>query len=118
MRKLKFLKGNIVSNDINLKNSDLFLDLSEEEQASIVGGISSSQFAFYFQMRRIISLAGSQTSISTGGQNLSLSQQSNAAYMSSEITIGVNPSFFAGGSIQSRTRRFNSFLRLLWSIMN
>ncbi|MBD2167511.1 hypothetical protein H6G04_24275 [Calothrix membranacea FACHB-236] len=107
-----------MSNDINLKTSDLFLDLSEEEQASIVGGISSSQFAFYFQMRRIISLAGSQTSISTGGQNLSLSQQSNAAYMSSEITIGVNPSFFAGGSIQSRNRRFNSFLRLLWSIMN
>ncbi|MDZ7958819.1 MAG: hypothetical protein RMY34_13210 [Aulosira sp. DedQUE10] len=107
-----------MSKHFKLKDSELFLDLSEEEQAAIVGGISSSQFAFFFQMRRIISLAGSQTSISTGGQNLSLTQQSNAAYMSSEITIGVNPSFFAGGSIQSRNRRFNTFLRLLWSIMN
>lgn len=105
-----------MSKDIKLNNSELFLDLSEEEQAAIVGGISSSQFAFFFQMRRIISLAGSQISVSGGGQNLALSQQ--AGYMSSEITIGVNPSFFAGGSIQSRTRRFNSFLRLLWSIMN
>ncbi|BAY32172.1 hypothetical protein NIES2107_40590 [Nostoc carneum NIES-2107] len=107
-----------MSKHIKLTDSELFLDLPEEEQATIVGGISSSQFAFFFQMRRIISLAGSQASISTDGQSLSLNQQSNAAYISSEITIGVNPSFFAGGSIQSRNRRFNSFLRLLWSIMS
>jgi len=107
-----------MSQHVKLKDSKLFLDLCEEEQAAIVGGISSSQFAFFFQIQKIFSVARSQTSISADGQNISLNQQSSAAYMSSEITIGVNPSFFTGGSVRSQIIRFNTFLRLLWSIMN
>ncbi|MBD2338709.1 hypothetical protein H6G64_17185 [Calothrix sp. FACHB-156] len=105
-----------MSNVIKPQDSELFIDLSEEEQACISGGISSSQFAFYFQMRKIMSFAGTQISVSGGSQNLYLNQQ--AIYVSSEINIGVNPSFFSGGSIQSRNRRFNTFLRFLWSIIN
>ncbi|WP_143844970.1 hypothetical protein [Nostoc sp. T09] len=105
-----------MSNDIKLQSPELFTEISAPEQEAVSGGLSSSNFAFYLQMTKIVSLANNKMNYSDGGNNISVS--SDSSYTLSQLTIGLNPSFFGNSRNRGRNSSLNSLLRFLFVFMN
>jgi hypothetical protein len=100
-----------MSEDIKTPKSELFYDLSEQEQESVVGGIS--YYSLDIQKTDIYSYALNETNFSDGNKNFSTKQQTG--YLLSQITIGLN--IFAQESWQSFNQNslylFHKFLQFL-----
>lgn len=69
-------------------NSELFTELSGEEQEIIVGGSSSpGLYDFLFQMTRINTFANTQTTVTSG--NSSITSKEQTGYSLTQITLGL-----------------------------
>lgn len=105
----------IMPNEINTKDSQLFQPLSEQEQEIIYGGRSYSQFPFFLNLLKISSSAKSQISFSDGSENTAINQEAN--YTSTELTIGMDSSFLGGGRGRRKNRSLNNFFSLLFWLL-
>ncbi|MBK1990273.1 hypothetical protein A0J48_022560 [Sphaerospermopsis aphanizomenoides BCCUSP55] len=102
-----------MSKHIKEINSELFHNLSEQEQESVSGGYS--RYPFLLQLTKITSLARNEISFSATSGNTSIKQDS--AYTSTELVIGIDSSFLGGSRGQRRNRSLNSLLRLLYRLL-
>ncbi len=108
-----------MSDHIEIKKSDLFINLSEKEQESISGGRSSSlpleMFDILYQTTDIYSKASNEMNISQG--NLSISSKNQAEYQFSQTTFILSSLFGRGGGRRrNRRRRGNSFLASIFNL--
>jgi hypothetical protein len=74
--------------------SELFVDLSEQEQEIATGGRSSSLYDFVIKKTDIVTFANNENNFSDGAQNISSKQQTG--YSLSEVTFGFNLSGLRG----------------------
>ncbi|QSV62414.1 MAG: hypothetical protein HEQ26_06265 [Dolichospermum sp. DL01] len=107
-----------MSDNITIKNSNLFINLSEKEQESVSGGRSSSPFEMFYmfyQNTNIYSRASNDVNISQG--NLGISSRNEAEYQFSQTTFILSSLFGGGGggSRRNKRRRGNSFLSRIFS---
>jgi hypothetical protein len=77
-----------VSTDRELTNSEIFVELSEEEQEITIGGRSSSLYDFVIKKTDIVTFANHENNFSDGVHNISSKQQTG--YSLSEVTFGFN----------------------------
>ncbi len=108
-----------MSDHIEIKKSDLFINLSEKEQESISGGRSSSlpleMFDIFYQTTNIYSKANNDVNISQG--NLSISSKNQAEYQLSQTTFILSSLFGRGGGRRrNRRKRGNSFLASIFNL--
>ena len=108
-----------MSDHIEIKKSDLFINLSEKEQESISGGRSSSlplEMSYMFYQN---------TNIYTRGSNeMYISQGNSSGYVRNETdyqrsqTTFILSSLFGGGGGRRRNRRKrgNSFLASIFNL--
>ncbi|BAZ21390.1 hypothetical protein NIES4073_22680 [Kalymmatonema gypsitolerans NIES-4073] len=102
---------------IEPKNSELFLDLSEEKQEIVTGGGSSSigLYNFVLQMTNIRTFANSEATFSDGSSSTSYKQETG--YMLSQLTFG----FSGGGGRRGRKSKNlggGSFLNMLFGLLS
>lgn len=94
-----------------LTNSDLFLELSEQEQEMVCGGLD-----FFIQKTDITSLANHEYNISEGSTGVSSKQ--NALYNYSQITFGFNLDSLLGEGSIDRVRKYGfSPLNLIYKLL-
>ncbi|TAF07201.1 MAG: hypothetical protein EAZ77_10475 [Nostocales cyanobacterium] len=101
-------------NEINSQNSEIFQQLSEQEQEIASGGCSQNAplGMLLYQQTDIMSYANSETKFSDGDSEFSNSQTS--LYSLSEKTFLFIPFFGSGRSRKKMARSFNNILfRLL-----
>jgi hypothetical protein len=97
-----------MSHHINRENSELFIDLSGQEQEAASGGSSPYPldiYDFYFHKKDVVSFANIESNISNGDISVSSKQQSG--YMLSELSFG-----FSLGARRSSRRSSGSSLDL------
>lgn len=75
-----------MSDDIEPKDSELLMELSEQEQETVAGGCAMGGLAFFFQQTDIETFAEDHTSFS--GRNISGSSSSRTGYKFSQTTFG------------------------------
>jgi hypothetical protein len=110
-----------MSNHIKTKNSNLFINLSEKQQESVSGGISSftspfEMFYMFYQNTNIYTRGSSEVNISQG--NLSGSARNETEYQFSQTTLVIASAFGGGGGGGSRRnnrRRGGSLFAKLFS---
>jgi len=108
-----------MSDHIKTKKSDLFINLSEKEQESVSGGISSfaspfGMFYMFYQNTNIYTRGSSEVNISQG--NLSGSARNETEYQFSQTTFILSSLFGGGGgNRRNKRRRGNSFLSRIFS---
>ncbi|MTJ49590.1 hypothetical protein [Dolichospermum sp. UHCC 0259] len=103
-----------MSDHLKTKKSDLFINLSENQQESISGGRSSSPFEMFYmfyQNTNIYTRGSNEVNISQG--NLSGYSRSETEYQFSQTTFILSSLF--GGSRRNKRRRGNSFLSRIFS---
>lgn len=84
-----------MSNHIKSHNSDLLKELSEQEQETLMGGVSLGDFAsFFFQQTSIESSSGNQTSLLENEPNRQISSASQSAYKFSQTTLAFSIPIF------------------------
>ena len=107
-----------MSDHIETKKSDLFINLSEKEQESISGGRSSSPFEMFdifYQTTNIYSRGSNEVNISQG--NLSGSARNETEYQFSQTTFILSSLFGGGGGRRrNRRKRGNSFLASIFNL--
>ncbi|WP_413173305.1 CTB family bacteriocin [Anabaena azotica] len=101
-----------MSDYIDFKNPNLFVELSDQQQEIVSGGYS--QYPFLLQLTKITSLSRNQISFLGTSDNTSISQES--AYTSTELIIGMDSSFFGGNRRRRRNRSLNSLFNLLYRL--
>ncbi|MCP6761253.1 MAG: hypothetical protein NHB32_21530 [Fischerella sp. CENA71] len=77
-----------MSTDRELTKSELFVDLSEQEQEIATGGRSSSLFDFFVKRTNIVTFANYENNFSDGVHNITSKQQTG--YSLSELTFGFS----------------------------
>ena len=97
-----------MSNHIKTKNSNLFINLSEKQQESVSGGISSftspfEMFYMFYQNTNIYTRGSSEVNISQG--NLSGSARNETEYQFSQTTFILSSLFGGGGGSRRNNRR-------------
>ncbi|MFY7885857.1 MAG: hypothetical protein ACOVOV_13545 [Dolichospermum sp.] len=107
-----------MSDHIETKKSDLFINLSEKEQECISGGRSSSPFEMFYmfyQNTNIYTRGSSEVNISQG--NLSGSARNETEYQFSQTTFILSSLFGGGGggSRRNNRRRGGSLFAKLFS---
>jgi hypothetical protein len=104
-----------MSNHIKSNNSDLLKELSEQEQETLTGGVSPTDFAsFFFQQTSIESLSGNQTALLENGVNRQISSGSQGAYKFSQTTLAFSiPVFNTLNSQRSANILLCSLLKFL-----
>jgi hypothetical protein len=109
-----------MSNHIKTKNSNLFINLSEKQQESVSGGISSftspfEMFYMFYQNTNIYTRGSSEVNISQG--NLSGSARNETEYQFSQTTFILSSLFGGGGGRRrNRRRKGNSFLASIFNL--
>ncbi len=105
-----------MSSHIESKDSELLIDLSEQEQEGVCGGrsrhSSSDAFNFFFQLTNIRSASSSSLNISHG----SISSSSQSEYTLSQITIGIS-SLYGGKKHRSGGLSRSDLFWLLVSLL-
>ncbi|ARV61035.1 hypothetical protein BZZ01_22570 [Nostocales cyanobacterium HT-58-2] len=105
-----------MSNHIELKNSALFIELSEEEQEIVTGGGSSSMglYDFVLQMTNINTFSNSEATFSDGGSSSSYRYQTG--YTLSQLSFGFN----SGGRRRRKSKSLGngSFLNMLFGLLS
>ncbi|MDM9382740.1 hypothetical protein QUB80_18775 [Chlorogloeopsis sp. ULAP01] len=100
-----------MANYNEFKNSDLFTDLSEQEQEIATGG-----YSFFIQKTDINSFANDESSLSDG--SVSFSSKKSAAYNLSQVTFGFDLNSLLGEGTISRVRRYGlSPLNLIYRLL-
>jgi hypothetical protein len=79
-----------VYNHIEPNNSELFIELSEQEQEAVAGG-----YDVFLQKTDMATYGNNETTASDGAR--SFSSKNQTAYMLSQITIGFNLDSLFGG---------------------
>jgi hypothetical protein len=106
-----------MSNNLERKNFELFVGLSEEDQETVTGGGRSSigLYDFVIQMTNIRTFANSETTYSDGIHSGSSRQQTG--YMLSELSFGFNG---GGGRRQRKSKGLGggSFLNMLFGLLS
>ncbi|MDB9448389.1 hypothetical protein [Dolichospermum circinale] len=107
-----------MSDHIETKKSDLFINLSEKEQECVSGGRSSSPFEMFYmfyQNTNIYTRGSSEVNISQG--NLSGSARNETEYQFSQTTFILSSLFGGGGggSRRNNRRRGGSLFAKLFS---
>ncbi len=103
-----------MSDNDKLQKSDLFMELSDQEQEKASGGIN-----FYVQKQTSInSFANGENNLSGGG-NRTLSSKQNAGYNYSQtVTLGFDLNAMLGEDTLSRTRKYGiSPLDLIYKLL-
>jgi hypothetical protein len=106
-----------MSDDIKSQNPVLFINLSEQEQEVVAGGISPSSLLYDVLIKRtdITSIASNEYTISDGTR--SFSSKSTTLYNLSEVTFGFNFSqLLQGFKGSSRVYAFQMLVGLLSAI--
>ncbi|BAY49450.1 hypothetical protein SAMD00079811_70790 [Scytonema sp. HK-05] len=105
------------------KNSELFTDVSGEEQEAMCGGRSSSSLDLYdlvIQMTNIRSFASSEATYSDGTSSVSSRQQSG--YMLSQLSFGFSGGGLNGGGGRRKRKSKGlssaNFLNMLFGLMS
>lgn len=100
-----------------LENSQLLIQLSEQEQEAMAGGLALQGFDyFFFQQTDIRSFADNQLNVSDAG--LSSSQQTGYSFSQTTIAIG-SPVFSQGGRCHRHASiSLGSLFRLLQNWMH
>ncbi|WP_414586835.1 hypothetical protein [Scytonema sp. PCC 10023] len=104
------------------KNSELFTDVSEQEQEAMCGGRSSSSLNLYdlvIQMTNIRSFASSEATFSDGTSSGSSRQQSG--YTLSQLSFGFSGGGFNGGGRRKRKSKSlggADFLNMLFGLLS
>ncbi|BAY93578.1 MULTISPECIES: hypothetical protein [unclassified Tolypothrix] len=104
-----------MSHNIQQQKSELFIDVSEQEQEVLSGGRSSSPFGLFYlfyQNTNILTSGSSEVNISLG--NSIGSAKSQSAYQFSQTTL-IFAAFFGSGNRRSSWLRGGS--NFLSSIM-
>jgi uncharacterized membrane protein YgcG len=118
-------KATLMSENLQKQSSELFVDLSEEEQEPISGGSmypSFGLFNMFFQRTEIASFANIDSNYSDGSRSFASKQQSG--YKLSQVTVGFSGGGFSGGGggggfvggigrHKSRQNLFNMFMGML-----
>ncbi|GAX39520.1 hypothetical protein NIES4075_04760 [Tolypothrix sp. NIES-4075] len=97
------------------KNSELFIDLSEQELEAVAGGRrrrQSQALSLFFQMTHISTSGSNAIHISNDG----FSSLQQSAYESTQITLGIN-SLSGGRGNSKRGRNSSSENLLYWLLM-
>ena len=107
-----------MSDHIETKKSDLFINLSEKEQECVSGGRSSSPFEMFYmfyQNTNIYTRGSNEVNISQG--NLSGYSRSETEYQFSQTTFILSSLFGGGGggSRRNNRRRGGSLFAKLFS---
>jgi hypothetical protein len=105
-----------MSNDIETKKSELFLELSDEQQEIVTGGRSSSMGLqdFVLQLTNIRTFSNSEATFSDGANSASYKHQTG--YMLSQLSFG-----FSGGGRRRRKSRSlggGSLLNMLFGLLS
>ncbi len=117
MYKVPYSRGNTMSKQIETKNSELFIELSEEEQESVTGGGGSSLglYNFVMELTNIRTFANSEATFSDGSNSTSYKQQTG--YALSQLSFGFNG---GGGRRKRKSKGLSSasFLNMLFGLLS